>query len=98
MPVHPRLSLNSISSMKQSLDADLALWAELGIDHVGLISPKFEAPGWDAGRDAVRAAGLRVASMSCYPGQIPESLAFSAAVDAKVLYVVTGSAGALSWE
>ena len=62
MSFHPRLSVNSICSMHQSLDEDLALWADLGIDHVGLITPKFDDPGWDAGRRAVVDAGLRVSS------------------------------------
>jgi hypothetical protein len=35
MSPHPRVSLNSICSMQQSFDEDLALWADLGIDHVG---------------------------------------------------------------
>src|SRR2546426_6860496 len=98
MPIHPRLSLNSISSMNQSLDEDLALWRDLGIDLVGLISTKLDAVGWDAGGRAVREAGLRVASMSCYPAQTAESIEFTAAVDGQVLYVVTGGAGSLPWE
>ena len=36
MSPHPRVSVNSICSMKQSFGDDLALWTELGIDHVGL--------------------------------------------------------------
>ena len=50
---HPRLSVNAICSMTQTLDEDVALWAELGIDHVGLISPKFDDAGHDAGRQAI---------------------------------------------
>lgn len=98
MPVHPRIALNSISSMHQSLDEDLALWADLGIDRVGIISPKLDAAGWDAGRQAVLDAGVLVSSMSCYPGQIAESVEFTAAVKGQVLYVVSGSAGSLPWE
>jgi sugar phosphate isomerase/epimerase len=98
MQPHPRLSLSSICSMNQSLDEDFALWSDLGVDHVGLISPKFDLAGWDAGRQAVVDSGLRVSSMSCYKDGIAQSLEFSAAVDADVLYVVSGSAGSVPWD
>jgi sugar phosphate isomerase/epimerase len=84
--------------MNQSLDADLALWAELGIDNVGLISPKLEAAGWDVGREAIIDAGLLVSSMSCYRQGIADSLEFTAAIGAGVLYVPSGCAGSVLWE
>ena len=87
MSFHPRISVNSICSMNQSLDEDLALWADLGIDHVGLITPKFDAPGWDAGRRAVLDAGLRVSSVSCYRDGIAESVELTAALGSHILYV-----------
>ena len=96
--VHRRVALNSISSLTQSLDEDLALWADLGIDYVGVITPKLDAPGWDAARQTVLDAGLRVSSISCYPGQNADALEFAAAVNARVLYVVSGSAGSRPWE
>jgi sugar phosphate isomerase/epimerase len=95
---HPRISVNSICSMKQSLDADIALWAALGVDNVGLISPKLEACGWEVARRAVDDAGLLVSSVSCYKDGIAPSLEFSAAVGSGVLYIVTGSAGSTPWE
>jgi sugar phosphate isomerase/epimerase len=84
--------------MNQSLDEDLALWADLGVEHVGLISPKFDLVGWDEGRRAVLDAGLRVSSMSCYKDGVAQSLEFSAAVGADVLYIVSGGAGAVPWD
>jgi sugar phosphate isomerase/epimerase len=96
--VHPRLSVNSICSMTQTLDEDIALWAELGIDHVGLISPKFDDAGHEVGTKAVHDAGLRVSSMSCYRDGIADTLALTAAVGTGVLYVPPGSAGATPWE
>jgi sugar phosphate isomerase/epimerase len=98
MTPHPRLSVNAICSMTQSLDEDLALWADLGIGNVGLISPKLEQAGWDASLRAVRDAGLLVSSMSCYKDGIAASIEFAAAVGTDVLYVVTGGAGALPWD
>jgi sugar phosphate isomerase/epimerase len=96
--MHPRLSVNAICSMNQSLTEDLSLWADLGIDNVGLISPKLAAAGWDAAREAVLDAGLQVSSMSCYRDGIAESLEFAASVGTPVLYIVAGSAGSARWE
>jgi sugar phosphate isomerase/epimerase len=98
MSFHARISVNSICSMNQSLEEDLALWADLGIDHVGLITPKFDAPGWDAGRRAVLDAGLRVSSVSCYRDGIAESVELTAALGSHILYVPPGRAGAIPWE
>jgi sugar phosphate isomerase/epimerase len=60
---HPRLSVNSVSSYLQPLAADIALWSDLGVDHVALILPKVEEAGWDAARDMVKGAGLRVSTI-----------------------------------
>jgi sugar phosphate isomerase/epimerase len=96
--VHPRVSVNSICSMHQSFADDLALWEDLGTVHVGLISPKLEAAGWEASRQAVVDRGLRVSSMSCYWDGIEDSLEFTAAVGSEVLYMVSGTGGARPWE
>jgi sugar phosphate isomerase/epimerase len=96
--MHPRLSVNSICWMTQTLDEDIALWADLGIDHVGLITPKFDAAGWDAGRRAILDAGLRVSSMSCYRDGIADTLELTAGVGTHVLYVPPGRAGSAPWE
>jgi sugar phosphate isomerase/epimerase len=42
---------------------DIALWHELGVGHVGLILPKIEEVGWEAARDLVTGAGLRVSTI-----------------------------------
>lgn len=63
MPGHPRLSVNSVSSYMQPLSADIAMWQELGVDHVALILPKIEEAGWDAAAEMVGAAGLRVSTV-----------------------------------
>jgi sugar phosphate isomerase/epimerase len=61
--VHPRLSVNSISSYLQPLSADIELWHDLGVDHVALILPKIDEIGWDRARELVTAAGLRVSTI-----------------------------------
>ena len=60
---HPRLSVNSVSSYLQPLEADIALWRDLGIEHVALILPKIEEAGWDTARNMVTTAGLRVSTI-----------------------------------
>jgi len=62
-PVHPRLSINSVSSWMQPLAADIAMWHDIGIDHVALILPKIKDVGWDEARDLVTGAGLRVSTI-----------------------------------
>jgi sugar phosphate isomerase/epimerase len=41
--IHPRLSVNALSSIKWSFDQDLALWQELGVHHAGLLISKVTA-------------------------------------------------------
>jgi sugar phosphate isomerase/epimerase len=60
---HPRLSVNSICSYQQPMAADIELWRELGIEHVALILPKIDEIGWDAAREMVTTAGLRVSTI-----------------------------------
>jgi sugar phosphate isomerase/epimerase len=61
--VHPRLSVNSISSYLQPLSADIAMWHDIGVDHVALILPKIDEIGWDRARELVSGAGLRVSTI-----------------------------------
>lgn len=98
MSAHPRLCVNSICSMRQSLEEDLLLWRSLGIDHVGLIAPKLEASGWDESREAVAKAGVKVGTMSAYRHEMAPSLPFTAAVGCDILYTVSGGGGGSLWE
>jgi sugar phosphate isomerase/epimerase len=96
--VHPRVSLNSICSMSQSFDDDLALWADLGVDHVGLITPKLDGVGWENGRQAVLDRGYRISSLSCYRPEIQRSLEFTPTLGSDILYFVPGGGGSQLWE
>jgi sugar phosphate isomerase/epimerase len=60
---HPRLSVNSVSSYQQPLAADIAMWGDLGVEHVALILPKIHEIGWDQARSMVSAADLRVSTI-----------------------------------
>src|SRR6516225_9115794 len=98
MSAHPRICVNSICSMRQPLDADIALWADLGIHHVGLIAPKLEATGWAAGQQAVLDADLQVSSMAAFRHEMIGSLPLTAAVGCDVLYTLSGGSRAVTWE
>jgi sugar phosphate isomerase/epimerase len=95
---HPRLSVNSLSSLYQSLADDIGMWRELGVDHVGLISPKLEALGWDQAQEAVKQAGLRVSNLSVESHVLSESIEFAASVGASSVYMCSGSAGPRTWD
>jgi sugar phosphate isomerase/epimerase len=60
---HPRLSVNSVSSWGQPLAADLAMWHDLDIGHVALILPKITEVGFEATRDMITGAGLKVSTI-----------------------------------
>jgi sugar phosphate isomerase/epimerase len=87
-----------MSSWQNTLDEDIALWADLGIDRVGLISLKLYEPGWDVGQKTVLDAGLSVESMVGYPHENAQSLEFAGGVGAKVMYVISGRASSVPWE
>jgi sugar phosphate isomerase/epimerase len=61
--VHPRLSVSAVSSWRWSLDDDLACWADLGVDHVGLSFRKLDEAGLDVATAKIRADGLRVSNL-----------------------------------
>ena len=98
MPPHPRLSVNSLSSLFQSLDDDIALWSGLGVEHVGLISPKLERVGWEEARELVAKNGLRVANVSVEERVLDESLRFAAEIGAGPVYITSGAAVAQPWD
>lgn len=95
---HPRISVNSLSSLFQSFDDDIAMWRALGVDHVGLISPKLEAVGWDTARDLATETGLRVSNLSVEERVVDESLRFAASIGAGSVYLTSGGAGSLPWD
>jgi sugar phosphate isomerase/epimerase len=95
---HPRLSVNSLSSLFQPFDADISMWQTLGIEHVGVISPKLEAKGWDAALDSLRREGLKVSNVSTEQHVLAESLRLASDLGAATVYVCSGPAGARPWE
>jgi sugar phosphate isomerase/epimerase len=113
VPIHPRLSLNSVSTWGQSLADDIALWQSIGISHVGLILPKIKAVGWDEAAQMVADADLEVSTIfgptfRAHDGdpallredqaETVETLEFAARIGAASVYVCSGAAASLSWE
>jgi sugar phosphate isomerase/epimerase len=95
---HPRLSVNSLSSLNQSLRQDIAMWHALGMDHVGLMSSKIAETGWGRAQELIAAAGLRVSTVAANQATVPEALEFAASAAAGSVYVQSGAAGPLTWE
>ena len=92
MQPHPRISVNSICSLYQPLPADIGLWADLGVDHVGLTSTKLEAEGWEPALAMVSQAGLHVSNVATETVAVAtDSLHFAASVGAPTVYLCTGS-------
>ena len=78
--------------MNQSLEDDLALWADLGIDNVGLIAPKLEAGRMgrsSSGPSSTPSCGCR-ACRATGTGSPSRWISWRRSV--RVLYTVTGSA------
>lgn len=82
----------------QSLPDDIAMWRDLGVDHVGLISPKIEVVGWEMARTLVADAGLRVSNISIEQHAIVESLELAAALSAGAVYLCSGTATGRTWD
>jgi len=109
--MHPRLSINSLSTARWTLEQDLDLYARLGITHAGLYIDKLEAAGRGSGVEQVVAAGVTVSHVFTRgptPGdrsrwaeeraRLVDALDLGAAVGAPLLSLTTGAPGALAWE
>lgn len=60
--IHPRLSVNALSSYRWSFEQDLALWRELGIGWAGLIGQKLE-PDMAGNLARLADAGIRASTV-----------------------------------
>ena len=109
--MHPRLSVSAVSSWTWSLDEDLKLWSELGIDHVGLSFRKLEEAGLDAAVRRVADAGVRVSNIvelgwwdladrTTWPAQQARVVAAleAAAALGGCIVLTTGPALGLDWD
>src|SRR5262249_24111436 len=66
LSMRPRLSVSAISSYRNTVEDDLALWARHNIDRVGVSVAKLEAHGWYEGLGLIENAvehGLHVGNL-----------------------------------
>jgi sugar phosphate isomerase/epimerase len=108
----PRLSVSAVSSWRATFEDDIAMWARLGVSHVGLSLRKCQQVGLDVAVRGVRDAGLRVsnvvecgwcdldnsATWSTYQDRLLTALDAMHVLGAPVLVLTTGPAGSLEWE
>jgi sugar phosphate isomerase/epimerase len=90
--------VNNLCSLYLSLADDIALWRELGVSHVGLITPKLEAVGWDVAPRLIADAKLRVSNVAGEPHVLREALEFAAATGAGTVYACSGGIGKRTWD
>lgn len=94
---HPRISVNGLCSMYQSLADDIAMLRDLDIDHIGIMTPKIEAVGWDTGSKMIQEAGLRVSNVATELHVLSEAIELAAATKAGVVYVCSGGTKGAPW-
>jgi sugar phosphate isomerase/epimerase len=108
MAMHPRISVNPMTTIALAFDDAVALWEELGIERVGLNAIQMETVGWAKGIDAVERADIEVAYLNYGPrarvddpvGWRDDAAVLCRAVDAAArlgsgcVYFCTGSPGA----
>jgi sugar phosphate isomerase/epimerase len=98
--IHPRISVNAISSMGWTVEQDIAFFKEAGIEVISVPFFKFANRARE-GIDAIKAAGLRGVGMPCGGGSLIDSgeqtlAALKPAIDAAAelgcpsFYTVTG--------
>ena len=95
---HPRISVNGLCSLFQPFADDITMLRDLGVDHIGIMTPKMEAVGWDKGRDMIRDAGLRVSNVAAEVRVLTEAIELAAATGAGVAYVTSGGAKGVPWK
>jgi sugar phosphate isomerase/epimerase len=72
------------------------MWNELGVDRVGLITPKIESVGWD--KVPALVDGLRVSNIAAERRVLHETIDLAATLRTDVVYILSGAIGARTWE
>lgn len=70
--IHPRVSVNPISSMNWTLEQDIEFYSSVGVHTIGIPHFKF-ADRADEGVEKLRAAGFRCATLSAGGGSLIDS-------------------------
>ncbi|HEY8518266.1 MAG TPA: TIM barrel protein [Candidatus Binatia bacterium] len=109
---HPRIVVNQASTLRLPLAEDLALYRELGVERVTLLSRKVDAAGDDEALRLVRDAGVTVDSLMVGPllelarpeqweegrSALRRMLARARRFGADCVVITSGPAGTLTWE
>lgn len=112
MSIHPRISVSQACSIRQGLEDDLALWADLDIDRVGLLWRKLEAAGADRAVAAIGDEGLEVTNVIAtgilapsdelrwveQREQVTRIAEVAARLGSPLLALTSGPLGPLHWE
>jgi sugar phosphate isomerase/epimerase len=112
--MHDRISFNNLCFPGVPLEQDAATWRALGARRIGVTVAKLDAAGWEPGIAAVRATGLKVATMTHtfmvdWPldqrsrweegrAKLMRTLGAAETLGAETVYMTTGGRGALDWE
>jgi sugar phosphate isomerase/epimerase len=110
--LHPRVSVNPVSTVTHSLDEDLRLYERIGVVRCGLHTAKLEDYGWDRAVAAVKMTGLQIpyvvhgvyTAVTDQTGWQQEAEMLLRSVDTAVrlgspcVYLNVGPSGGLLWE
>lgn len=109
MAIHPRVSVNPMTTIGMPLEDAAALWGELGVSRVGLNAVQMEQIGWSHGLDVAAHAGLDVVYLNYGPSArvddpegwrhdqavLRHAVDAAAVLGAECVYFCTGAPGAL---
>jgi len=112
--MHPRVSVDNICFLGETLDSDLANWKALGAYRIGVLAGKFAAEGWDESVAKVAASGHRVATVihqflteggvearenwQAARDDLARTIEAAAQLGAESVYLTSGGRGRLSFE
>jgi sugar phosphate isomerase/epimerase len=96
MPVHPRVSVSEVCAGPIPFGEEVQFWKQLGVNNVGMISPKLEPIGWDTA--LVADTGLRVCNVGTEERFVTEAVEFAAVVGADSVWLEPGGIGSRTWE
>ena len=96
MSIHSRISVSEVCSGPIPFVEEVQFWKELGVNNIGMISPKLEPIGWDTA--LVAETGLRVSNVGTEERFVADAVEFAAAMGADSVWLEPGGIGSRTWE
>ncbi len=96
MSVHSRISVSEVCSGPIPFTEEVKFWKDLGVNNVGMISPKLEPIGWDT--TLVGETGLRVSNVGTEERFVADAVEFAASMGADSVWLEPGTIGSRTWE